>query len=238
MKRIRSIKLIPQTLLGLAALAFGAMSASAQQTIVQYGTANVTSLAPAIVDSAVSATNLDAGTGIGLNTGSTFNFNGWDTANTSFADALADDEIWTWGFSVTDASSLVDLTTMDIRLDRSGTGPDDFEIRASVNGAAATSILVGDFAGGSLGVNFLGVDLSSLSGLSLGDSVLFTLAAYNATSSAGTFDLETITFPGGTDGLTIRGNLTVIPEPTTALLFGLGLAGLASVRRKGGGIRG
>lgn len=232
MKRVQSIKLIPHVLLGLAMLAFGAMSASAQQTIVQYGSANTTSLAPAIVDGSVSATNLDAGAGLGLNTGSTFNFNSWDTSSTSFENALAAGDVWTFGFSITDATSIVDLTTMDIRLDRSGTGPDDFEIRASVNGGAATSLLVGDFAGGTLGVNFLGVDLGGLSSLSLGDSVLFTLAAWNATSAAGTFDLETITFPGGTDGLTIRGNVSVIPEPSTALLFALGLGGLASIRRK------
>ncbi|MEZ4282179.1 MAG: PEP-CTERM sorting domain-containing protein [Myxococcota bacterium] len=238
MKRVQSIKLIPHVLLGLATLAFGAMSASAQQTIVQYGSANTTSLAPVVVDGAVSATNLDAGVGLGLNSGSTFNFNSWDTSSTSFEDALAANDVWTFGFSITDATSIVDLTTMDIRLDRSGTGPDDFEIRASVNGGTATSLLVGDFAGGSLGVNFLGVDLSSLSGLSLGDSVLFTLAAWNATSAAGTFDLETITFPGGTDGLTIRGNVSVIPEPTTALLFALGLGGLASIRPRSEAARG
>jgi hypothetical protein len=232
MKSIRSLKLIPHVLLGLATLAFGAMSASAQQTIVQYGSANTTSLAPAVVDGAVSANNLNAGPGLGLNTGSTFNFNGWDTASTTFDAAAAAGDFWTFGFSITDPNALVDLTTMDIRLDRSGTGPDDFEIRAAVNGGVSTSLLIGDFAGGSLGVNYLGVDLSSLSGLTVGDSVLFTLAAWNATSAAGTFDLETITFPGGTDGLTIRGNVSVVPEPSTALLFALGLGGLASIRRR------
>lgn len=232
MKRVQSFKLIPQVLLGLAMLACGAMSASAQQVIVQYGSANTTSLAPAVVDGSVSAANLEAGPGLGLNTGSTFNFNSWDVSSTTFEAAAAAGDVWTFGFSITDANALVDLSTMDIRLDRSGTGPDDFEIRASVNGGASTSLLIGDFAGGSLGVNFLGVDLSSLSGLTLGDSVLFTLAAWNASSALGTFDLETITFPGGTDGLTIRGNVSVVPEPSTALLFALGLGGLASIRRR------
>jgi hypothetical protein len=155
MNSIRSLKLIPHVLLGLATLAFGAMSASAQQTIVQYGSANTTSLAPTVVDGAVSANNLNAGPGLGLNTGSTFNFNGWDTASTTFDAAAAAGDFWTFGFSITDPNALVDLTTMDIRLDRSGTGPDDFEIRASVNGGASSSLLIGDFAGGSLGVNFL-----------------------------------------------------------------------------------
>ncbi|MBK7950632.1 MAG: PEP-CTERM sorting domain-containing protein [Deltaproteobacteria bacterium] len=232
MNGIQSIKHIPHVLLGLAILALGATSASAQQTLVQYGTANTTSLAPAVVDPSVTASNLGAGSGLGLNTGSTFNFNSWNITSTSFENALAADDVWTWDFSVADPNALVDLATLDIRLDRSTQGPDDFEIRASINGGASTSILIGDFAGGSVGVNYLGVDLSSLAGLTFGDSVRFTLAAWNATSALGTFDLETITFPGGTDGLTIRGNVSVIPEPSTTLLFALGLGGLASIRRR------
>lgn len=238
MNGIHSIKHIPHVLLGLAILALGASSASAQQTIVQYGTANTTSLAPAVVDPSVTASSLAAGSGLGLNTGSTFNFNGWDITSTSFENALAANDVWTWDFSVADPNALVDLTTLDIRLDRSTQGPDDFEIRASINGGASTSLLIGDFAGGSVGVNYLGVDLSSLAGLTFGDSVQFTLGAWNATSALGTFDLETITFPGGTDGLTIRGNVSVIPEPSTTLLFALGLGGLASIRRREANVQG
>lgn len=232
MNFFKTIKLLVCVPLGLGILLLGAASASAQQTILQYGTANTASLAPAVVDPSVSGANLAAGAGIAVNAGSTFNFSSWDPTNISFADALADNEIWTFGFSVTGANSVVDLTTLDIRLDRSGTGPDDFEIRASVNGGSATSVLAYDFAGGSVGVNFLGVDLSGLASLAVGDSIVFTLAAWNATSAAGTFDLETITFPGGTDGITIRGDVSVIPEPTTSLLFALGLGGLAAIGRR------
>lgn len=207
--------------------------ASAQAvTIVQYGTAgSTTSLAPVSFDASVSPENLNAGSGIDVQAFSTFNFSGWDIDNTSYADALADDEVWTWGFSVTDPLASIDLTTMDIRLDRSGTGPDDFEIRATVNSASETTILAYDFNDSSSGVNFLGVDLSALSGLTQGDVVEFTLAAFNAESAAGTFDLETITFPGN-DGIVIQGDITVIPEPSTALLIGLGLAGLGVRSRR------
>lgn len=233
MNRIAFFTLLSNFLLSLVLLSLTAASASGQQTIVQFGTAGgTTSLAPAIVDPNVSASNLEAGTGLGVLNFSTFNFNGWDPASTSFEDALAADDVWTWGFSVTGADAIVDLTTMDIRLDRSGTGPDDFEIRASVNGGPAASVLAFDFGGTTAGIDFLGVDLSSLSGLTGGDEVLFTLAAFNSTSTSGTFDLETVTFPSGNDGLVIRGNVSVVPEPATALLFGLGLAGLASVRRR------
>lgn len=208
-------------------------SAAQAATIVQYGTqGSTTSLAPFDVAAEVAGDDLTAGTGIDVLSFSTFNFTNWDPANGSFDDAIADDEYFRWGFTVTDNAVSIDLTTLDIRVDRSGSGPDDFEIRASVNSAPGISVLSHDYGDSSSGVNFLDVDLSSISGLTAGDSVVFTLAAFNAESTGGTFDLETITFPGGNDAITVNGNISVIPEPSTALLLGLGLAGLGRVRRR------
>lgn len=219
----------------LTTLCASALMASAAQavTIVQYGTAgSTTSLAPNTIAPEVSGDDLTAGAGINVLSFSTFNFNGWETDNTSFSDAIADDEYFRWGFTVTDGTVQVDLTTLDIRVDRSGTGPDDFEIQASVNGAPGISVLTHDYADATSGVNFLGVDLSAINGLTAGDSVVFTLGAFNAESTAGTFDLETITFPGGSDAIVVSGDISVIPEPSTALLIGLGLAGLGRARRR------
>lgn len=208
-----------------------ASSASAV-TILQYGTAGSTSsLAPFEVNPAVAGTNLEAGSGLVAQTFSTFNFNDWDPTNTSYADAVADDEVFTWGFTVTDALATIDLTTLDIRLDRSGTGPDDFEVRVRVNAGSETTVLTHDYADTTSGVNFLGVDLSAVTGLGVGDTVTFTLGAFNAESAAGTFDLETITFPGGNDSIVVSGDITVIPEPSTAMLLGAGLAALGRRRR-------
>ena len=113
-----------------------AVSNARADLILEYQTAPSTTnamLAPSIENLAVSGDHLSAGSGLSPKTGSTWNWTSWDTASTSFGAAVATDDFWTWGFDVTDSVS-IDLTTMDIRLDRSGTGPDDFEIMASVNG--------------------------------------------------------------------------------------------------------
>ncbi|MEM1271883.1 MAG: PEP-CTERM sorting domain-containing protein [Bacteroidota bacterium] len=216
----------------LAATLLLASSADAS-VILQYATAGSTStLSPVIADPGIAADDLQAGTGIVAQTFSTFNFNDWDTDNTSFADAVADDEVWTWGFDVTSPLDL-NLTTLDVRLDRSSTGPDDFEIQASVNGGTPVSVLTFDFGDSSAGVEFEDVDLSGLGTLSTGDSVVFTLAAFNSETTGGTFDLETFTFPGGNDALIISG-VFVIPEPGTVLLTMLGLTsvGVVGMRTK------
>lgn len=196
--------------------------------LVQYGTAgSTTSLAPAFADGTVVADNLVAGSGIDVQDFSTFNFTNWDPANTSFEDALTDNEYWTFGF---DALTDISLTTMDIRLDRSGTGPDDFEIRAAINGGSAVTILAYDYNDYTYGVDFVGVDLSGLT-LGAGDSLVFTLAAFNAESTAGTFDLETITYPGS-DGISIYGDVSAVPVPAAVWLLGSGLIGLLGLRRR------
>lgn len=212
--------------LALAAAATLAAASAQAGLVLQYGTAgNTTSLAPAVVDASVSGDNLTAGTGIDVQNFSTFNFTNWNPANTSFADAVADDEIWQWGFDVTDMVDIA-MTTMDIRLDRSGSGPDDFEIQASVNGGTAVSILTHDYGDSASGVDFLDVDLTTLGTLSMGDSLVFTLAAFNAEATGGTFDLETIN-PG--EAIVINGDITPamgggsVPTPGVLLLLTPGL---------------
>lgn len=209
------------------------LAASAKAAIIlEYTTAasttSTTIAANANTSTTVTADDLTAGSGLTANSGSTYNFRGWDTASTSFADAVAADDIWTWGFDVTTPGTTITLTTMNIRLDRSGSGPDDFEIQASVNGGAAVSLLTHDYADSGSGVTFTDVDISALGSVSTGDSVVFTLGAFNSESAAGTFDLETVTFPGGTDSIQING---IIPEPSVSLLGGLGLLALLRRRR-------
>ncbi len=222
--------------LAAACAALFAVPAANAVTVLEYQTAASTSnatLTPSIADSSITADLMTAGSGLTANNGSTWNWKGWDTASTSFDAAVGANDYWTWGFDVTDNVS-IDLTSMDIRLDRSGTGPDDFEIQASVNGGSAVSLLTHDYGDSDAGVDFTGVDLTGIGLLGPGDSLVFTLAAFNSEGTSGTFDLETVDFNGSDPrSLRIEGTVSAVPLPGAIWLFGSALAGgLAMARRK------
>ena len=226
--------MMKQALLSLAMVVALVCSTASADIVVEYTTAGgVQSLrANGNTSSNVVGDALTAGSGLNVTNFSTFNFTGWDTASTSFADAVAANDFWSWGFDVVTAGTTIQLTDLNIRLDRSGSGPDDFEIQASVNGGSPITVLTHDFMDSASGVNFTNVDLSALGTVTTGDSVEFILAAFNSESAAGSFDLETITFPDGTDSLQVNGVITkVVPEPTSCLVVSL-LAGVAISRRR------
>ncbi|MDA8563705.1 PEP-CTERM sorting domain-containing protein [Mariniblastus sp.] len=226
MRKILSLMFAALATLGFASQSIG-------DIVVEYTTAGSTSSIAANSNSSafVTADDLVAGSGLNEQTFSTFNFTGWDTTSTTFAAAVAANDFWTWGFDVSTPGTSIALTTLETRLDRSGSGPDDFEIQGSVNGGTPISLLTFDFEDSGAGVNFTGVDISALGTVVTGDSVEFTFAAFNSESDAGSFDLETLTFPGGTDSLQVNGDFTsAVPEPTCTAL--LGLAGLAGVVRR------
>jgi hypothetical protein len=219
----------------LLSLAFVTQANAAM--IVEYGADTSTGFVtlPDANAAEVTPANLIAGSGLVDASGGTWNFSGWDTASTSFAAAVAANDNWTWGFTVSDDVN-IDLTTMDIRLDRSGTGPDDFEIQASVNAGTPITVLSHNFNDSDASLDFLGVSLASLGTLSLGDVVTFTLGAYNSEGTGGTFDMETINFGGGgTYGLIINGDVSaVIPEPSSVLmsLMAISAFGAVAMRRR------
>ena len=168
-------------------------------------------LAPSAAASEITATDFSAGSGITAASGGTFNFNGWDSGNASFDGAIGDGDFFRFGFTVT-SNVVVDLMDFDIRLDRSGTGPDEFEIQASVNGGAGISLLTFDFMDTDAGVEFLGTSLAAIPELFAGDTIVFTIGAFNSEGAAGTFDLENIS---GADSRAVRvnGAITAVPEP-------------------------
>lgn len=216
-------------MMGLVAALGSTGVAQAEELLLQYGTAgSVTALAPNYEGAGVTGMDLIMGSGLTANTFSTFNALGWDVASTSYEDAVAANDFWTFGFK---ADQAVSLTHFDIRLDRSGTGPDDFEIRAAIEGGAETTVLAYDFSDTTAGISFLGIDLTGLD-LLAGETIMFTLAAFNSETENGTFDLETITYPGGNDGIAIYGDVAPVPVPAAAWLFASGLAGLGAMKRK------
>lgn len=183
------------------------------------------------VDPNITADVLAQGGGLVANTGTSWNWNNWDTASTSAAAAVAAGDFWSWGFDVT-GDVEISLATLDIRYDRSGTGPDDVEITVAVNGGAATVVHTHDFADNADAYVAGGIDLTGiaeLQSLVQGDSVAFTLAAFNSESAAGTFDLEFHTGFADSAGIVINGAL--VPESTSLLLGSLGLLALLRRRR-------
>jgi hypothetical protein len=216
------------------ALTVTAPGAFAASTILQYDTAASTTnatLAASVADPAITADALSAGPGLVPNSGSTWNWRDWDTASTSFSEAVAAGDFWTFGFEVT-GNVFVSPTALDIRLDRSGSGPDDFELVASVNDGAPISVLSFDYGDASSGVDFVDVDLTALGQLGPGDSVVFTIAAFNSESSAGTFDLETVDFNGADPrSLRLLGDVAPVPVPPAFALFGASLLTLLRRRR-------
>jgi len=162
----------------------------AQDPLVQYvsvASRENASIIASFVTGALTATELTAGSGITAATGGTWNWNGWDTESLSFVDAVAAGDFFTWGFT---ATAEVTPEELEIRLDRSGTGPDDFEIQMSLNGGAPISLLTHDYGDSAVGVDFTNIDLTSLGTLDNGDTVVFTLAAFNSETTGGSFDIE------------------------------------------------
>ncbi len=178
----------------------------------------------------VTADLLTAGPGLTDATGLTFNFGGWNGA-TDFASAVSAGNVFTWGFDVTD-NVLINLTTLDMLIDRSGSGPPNFSVQAAINGAPGV-IVYSKSALSENGETLLGNDISALlPTLIQGDSIVFTLGAWGATSASGTLDFEPYS---GSVGLAVNGDIAPgpapVPEPAGVLLFALGIAAILAGRR-------
>ncbi|MEN0020756.1 MAG: hypothetical protein AAF747_07730 [Planctomycetota bacterium] len=226
-----------KTAFATALIAAAGTAAAQTATLYQVQTAASQSnptLTPTVVAAGLAGDVLSAGSGISAASGGTWNWNGWADGGTpsTQAEALAEDEVWNWGFDVAGANLVVTLETFDIRLDRSGSGPNQFDITVAVNGGTPTSVLSDDFGDSSSGRDYVAVSLGNIV-VNSGDSVEFQLVAWGAdsggASSGGTFDLETVDF-NGSDPRSLRINGTVVPTPASAAL--VGLAGLAAIRRR------
>jgi hypothetical protein len=115
----------------------------------------------------------------------------------------------------------LDLAGLSFTERRSGTGPQTFELRSSLDAFAAAPIFGATSTFDTLQSLVLGLDFQDIT-----VPVEFRLYAYGATGIGGTWRII--------DQLELTGAVNAIPEPETyaLLLAGLGLLGFAARRRR------
>ncbi len=150
---------------------------------------------------------LRRGPGLSAASGATFNTRGWTTEGT-----IDPEDYLEWGWN---GSDFVDLAALDVRYDRSSSGPAQLEIQLAVNGGPFEQIFA-DADVDTSGESQLGIDLSRFGGVL---SATFRLFGYSAGRSSGTFDLENYsTAPNR--AIMVSGTTSAVPEPGMLALIG------------------
>jgi hypothetical protein len=202
----------------LATLIGGLLGAATAQaaTIVAYdGSNSPTTAAATQWQAGVTPLDLSRGAGLNAGSGATFNSTGWTDEATDYLE---------WGWS---ASQPFDLTGLDLRYDRSASGPSGVDIQLSVNGGAFASIFT-DPSVDEAGEDVLNVSLAAYTGVT---SATFRLFGSGASSGTGTFDIEPLTGVSPAAGIMVSGTAIPVPEPSSQLLALLAGLGLVIVRR-------
>ncbi len=221
-------------------MAFSAIAAVSSQgaVLAEWDTTGFTGTETSITFSGVptglSVTAITLGAGLGTgNGGGGINTNGWVAADLNGANGNY------YGFSITVAASYeVELTSWELAVRSSNTGPRDFAVRYS--GDTFDSNIDTFSTSGSAYRNAI-VDLSSLGVLTEG-TYEFRVGLTSNTSSNGTatvgtggthriMNFDSTSSTAGTKPINLNGTVTLIPEPTAALLGGLGLLTLLRRRR-------
>lgn len=181
------------------------------------------------VATGLTGANLTAGPGVAVNAGATFNHNNW-TVGGDLATAVANNDYIQWGLTVNPNYSL-DLSQLELRYDRSNSGPNQLAIVFSSDNFATSTTVFTDTDVNVNGENNI-INLGSFAALQdVTTSAFFRIFAWGATGSAGTFDIESLNFAGGDlRGIVLRGTVELIPAPGAMAVLGLG--GLVAARRR------
>jgi hypothetical protein len=201
------------TLVALLNLTVGAQAG----LLVAYDGANSTGALPASeFDPLLTPIDLMRGSGLNAGTGATYNSSGWTDEATDYLE---------WGWS---SSPPINLTDLDLRYDRSGSGPTSLDIQLSVNGGAYQTIYT-DTDVLDTGEDALDIDLSSFLDVT---SASFRLFGFGASSASGTFDIEPLGGVTPDRGIVVNG-VAAVPEPSSlGLLLAAGLPLALIVRRR------
>ena len=131
-----------------------------------------------------SATALSRGSGLGTGSGASFNSNNWTTTSTA-GDAITNNDYIEWTITA-NSGYTVNVTSIEIDYDRSGSGPSKVFIRTSSDSYG--SDIFSDASVSSSG------EENTISSLNLtsanGGAITFRLYGYGASSTGGTFDIE------------------------------------------------
>lgn len=202
-------------------LTVGAMPSLAEAAVVVGYTSDnsPTTAAAAEWHAGVTPLPLSRGAGLSAGTGATFNTSGWTDEATDYLE-------WGWSNSPT-----IDLTDLDLRYDRSASGPSSLTIALSVNGGAFQNIFT-DASVNEAGEDVLNIDLSTFLDVT---SATFRLFGTGASSGTGTFDIESLTGLSPARGIVVNGVVTV-PEPNQAGFLASigGIVALRLFRRRSG----
>ena len=148
-------------------------------------------------DPNASANGICRGSGISQATGGTYNSSGWEP----WASPQTNDYL---EWSITPNSGYeIDLSSIDIRYDRSGTGPSGLQLQ--IDTGSGFNTIHTDNSVSDTGEN---LTLSLASYLNLTTTVTFRIYAYSASSGGGTFDIEQHTATN--KGVIINGSVNLI----------------------------
>jgi hypothetical protein len=155
--------------------------------------------------------------GAGLTAAAGTTFNSQDFAMNA-NDAVAGDDYIEWGFV---SPTVFNLSSFNVRYDRSPTGPTEarIEFKTTVGAGGSFQTVFSDNDISVNGENNLSIDLSSFDNVTSGT---FRLIAWGATSPAGTLDFENSTVIGGGPlavSFQLEGTIAAIPEPSTFSLI-------------------
>ena len=127
---------------------------------------------------------LSRGAGIGINSGASFNSNGF--AENSLANAISANDYVEWSLSA-NSGYILNISSFEIDYDRSNSGPTDISIRTSLDNYGSDIYTDSGFSANGVETT---VDLSSSPLVSSdGGTITFRLYGWNG-ASGGTFDIE------------------------------------------------
>lgn len=147
----------------------------------------------------LTASGISRGEGVvGANANDRYSANSWNT------DVL--DETAYFEFTITPNEGYeIDFTSFEYVGQRSGTGPQEFALRSSLDGYVSDIYTLSTTAG-----NFTEtVDLSDAEFQNVDEAITFRLYGWGTTNAAGTFSVNSFAFNG-----TVAEGCGIIPEPT------------------------